>query len=116
MRIALPKLFAQKQKWIFCPGDLIESINELDNPMRGWYRIFPFWAQEDVDTAVLSKNCKADADTLALVIINIGAYRENAICITFTCIRVSVTIRKSILIFFIELIDLSRNTSISCSR
>lgn len=75
MRIALPKLFAQKQKWIFCPGDLIESINELDNPMRGWYRIFPFYAEETPDFENIAW-CKNKEDSLALVIINIGEFRE----------------------------------------
>lgn len=79
MRRLLSKFYGTGNKWTFHRADLSENTEALKNPARGWYRIFPFWAQEDVDTAVLSKNCKADADTLALVIINIGAYRENAI-------------------------------------
>lgn len=75
MRIALPKLFAKKRKWEFKKADLTESTTELNNPIRGWYRIFPFYAEDVPDFEGLSW-CANESDTIALVIINIGAFRD----------------------------------------
>ncbi len=75
MRIALPKLFPKKRKWDFQKADLTESTDELNNPVRGWYRIFPFYAEETPDFDSLSW-CANETDTIALVIINIGTFRD----------------------------------------
>lgn len=75
MRIALPKLFGKKTRYDFQKANLEESTSELRNPARGWYRIFPFYAEEEPDFQKISW-CIGENDTLALVIINIGAFRE----------------------------------------
>lgn len=75
MRIALHKLFAKGKKWSFQKGDFEESTIELQNPARGWYKIFPFMAEEKPEFDKLCW-CDEDENTLALVIINIGEYRD----------------------------------------
>ena len=75
MRISVPKLFTKKRKWEFQKANLIESTDELSNPVRGWYRIFPFYVEERPDFVALMW-CEKESDTIALVIINIGAFRD----------------------------------------
>ena len=78
MRIALHKLFTKGKKWSFQKAEFEESTIELQNPARGWFKIFPFMAEEEPD---FDKLCWCDEDTnsLALVIINIGEYRDERI-------------------------------------
>lgn len=75
MRIALHKLFTKGKKWSFQKAEFEESTIELQNPARGWYKIFPFMAEEEPDFDKLCW-CDEDKNSLALVIINIGEYRE----------------------------------------
>ncbi len=75
MRIALHKLFAKGKKWSFQKSEFEESTIELQNPARGWFKIFPFMLEEEPDFAKLSW-CVEDKNALALVIINIGEYRD----------------------------------------
>lgn len=75
MRRLLSKLFKSKIKWEFQPGELLESSEPLKNPVRGYYTIYPFLLEEEPDFEELFWCLKKD-ETLALVIINIGAYRE----------------------------------------
>lgn len=75
MRISVPKVFTKKRKWEFQKANLIESTDELNNPVRGWYRIFPFYVEERPDFDALMW-CEKESDTIALVIINIGAFRD----------------------------------------
>ena len=75
MRKLLAKLFKSKIKWEFQPGELLETTEHLNNPARGWYTIYPFLLEEEPDFEELFW-CLQKEETLALVIINIGAYRE----------------------------------------
>lgn len=74
MRNLLHKLW-NKKRWNFQKGDLAEYTEELKNPARGWYRIYTFMAEEhpDFDSVVWGENTE---ESLALIIINIGAYRD----------------------------------------
>lgn len=78
MRTLIHKLFNGKTKWNFQKADLSESIEELDNPVAGWYEIHTFLAEELPDFMSLAW-CKNSTDSLALVIIDIGAYREGSL-------------------------------------
>lgn len=67
-----------KKKYKFHNEALIESVEELPNPARGWYRIYTFCAEEQFDCEEYKK-CAYDEDMLALVFIDIGAYREKSL-------------------------------------
>ena len=69
------KLFGQRHSFNFVKACLTETTDELRNPARGWYQIYPFYVEEKPDFSKLSW-CGKNNDTLALIIINIGAYRE----------------------------------------
>ena len=75
MRSLLHKLFGSKQTWSFEKAGLIETTEPLKNPARGWYTIYPFFAEEEPDFEKIAW-CRESSETLALVIINIGYYRE----------------------------------------
>ena len=75
MKNFLHKFFKPKVNWKFQKADFVETTEELNNPARGWYSIFPFFVEEEPDFDKISW-CADSTDTLALVIINIGAYRE----------------------------------------
>ena len=75
MKKLLNKLFRTKPKWEFHPAELQETTEQLKNPARGWYTIYPFLLEEEPDFKELFW-CLRKKETLALVIINIGAYRE----------------------------------------
>ena len=74
----LHRLLRQKEKWDFVKGDLTETAQEFKNPARGWYRIYTYMANQSPDFShvVWGEDCP---DTMALIIINIGAYKECAI-------------------------------------
>ncbi len=57
---------------------LVESVEELQNPGRGWYQIHTFAAEEDFSREELGW-CLGDGNTLALAFIDIGYYRERAL-------------------------------------
>lgn len=75
MKNFLHKFFKPKVNWKFQKADFVETTEELNNPARGWYSIFPFFVEEEPDFDKISW-CADSTETLALVIINIGAYRE----------------------------------------
>lgn len=54
---------------------MTETTQELKNPIRGWYEIFPFQVEEKPDLKELSW-CLSGDDTIALILLDIGAYRE----------------------------------------
>ncbi len=62
----------------FQKAPLQESAGGLRNPGRGWYRIYPFSAGQEIDFAEL-RWCLDEEDTLALVMIDIGSCRESAL-------------------------------------
>ncbi len=59
----------------FHRAELVESAEELPNPGRGWYQVHTFSLEEDVSLEELEW-CLGREDTLALVLIDIGAYRD----------------------------------------
>lgn len=70
------KFFTPKKRWDFQKGYFTEQLNTLKNPSRGWYRIYTFLAEETPDFQKVWQDADTK-DSLALVIINIGAYRES---------------------------------------
>ena len=75
MRRLLNKLFSVNLKWKFHPAEIKISDEVLHNPARGWYTIYPFFLEKEPDFDELYW-CLGKEETIALVIINIGAYRE----------------------------------------
>lgn len=75
MKRLLNRLFSTKPKWEFHPAELQGTTEHLKNPARGWYTIYPFLLEEEPEFEELFW-CLRKEETLALVIINIGAYRE----------------------------------------
>lgn len=67
----------EEKTWEFKQAKLTETVNVPDNPARGWYTIYTFMAEEEPDFKAIEW-CADSTETLALVIINIGAYREKA--------------------------------------
>ncbi len=75
MRTLLHKIFQRKTKWNFQKADLSETTEELKNPARGWYEIYSFQVEEKPELKELSW-CASGKDTIALVLLDIGAFRE----------------------------------------
>lgn len=72
----MKKLFhKQIKKLRFQKADFTEMTEELANPARGWYQIHTFLAEEDPD---LEERvwCLHPGDTLVLLLIDIGAFRN----------------------------------------
>lgn len=65
-------------RWKMKKANIKESIEELRNPGRGWYQIHTFSAEQDFSAEEL-RWCLGDEDALALVFIDIGYYREQAL-------------------------------------
>lgn len=78
MKGFLNKLFRQNVRWEFHPEEPVETSEPLKNPARGWYTIYPFWLEKEPDFEELYW-CLSKEETIALVIINIGAYREQSL-------------------------------------
>lgn len=51
-----------------------ESGERLNNPRRGWYQIFTFYADREFQPELIA-GCFVEEETIALVRISIGAYR-----------------------------------------
>lgn len=64
--------------WRFEPGEFSESTEELVNPARGWYEIFPFRAEQTPDFTETGSSMRPE-DSLVLIIVDIGFYREREI-------------------------------------
>lgn len=78
------KLHSFLGHWKIKKAELKESVEELRNPGRGWYQIHTFSAEKNFPTDDLQW-CLGDRDTLALVFIDIGYYREQVLdskCLT----------------------------------
>lgn len=78
MRMVLPKLLSKKKKIMFQKANLIETANVLSNPARGWFQLFPFYAHEMPDFEKI-KWCDSSRNSFALVIINIGEFKDESI-------------------------------------
>lgn len=62
----------------FQAAELKEDIRELHNPARGWYQVYSFEAQKEINSEELQWYLE-EQDTLVLVIIDIGIYRNTNI-------------------------------------
>lgn len=63
------------KRWKFQKSDLAESNASLKNPARGWYQVHTFLAEESCQVEELAWCCDGE-DTLALVLITLGAYKD----------------------------------------
>ncbi len=68
----------KKCKTVFHKAELSESKEVLTNPGRGWYRIYPFSLEREPDFEELFW-CLVKEERLALLLIDIGAYREGSL-------------------------------------
>jgi len=93
MRKWFHKLLPEKSDWNFQKADLSEDKRKLENPSRGWYRIYTFEVEKVPDFQPMLWN-DLEGDTLVMVILNIGAYKEKALD------AVAVEHIRSILRFF----------------
>ena len=93
MRRLFHKLLPEKSDWNFQKADLSEDKRKLENPSRGWYRIYTFEVEKLPDFQPMLWN-DLEGDTLVMVILNIGAYKEKALD------AVAVEHIRSILRFF----------------
>lgn len=75
MRKLLHRLRYGREKWHFQQAELQELTENFPNPARGWYQIHTFQVEQEPDFAQLEW-CLDRTDTLTLVIIDIGAYKE----------------------------------------
>lgn len=75
MKVWIHKLLNRGNSYDFIKADLTESTAPLRNPVRGFYRLYSFFAEQEPDFDSLQW-CMDETATLALVIIDIGAYRE----------------------------------------
>ena len=75
MRTLFHRFLPEKTDWSFQKADLHESTRQLHNPSRGWYRIYTFEIEKEPDFQPMLW-CDLEGDSLAMVILNIGAYKE----------------------------------------
>lgn len=59
----------------FQKGDLTETAEIFSNPARGWYQIHSFAVDQEPDWEELAR-CLGPEDTLAMVLLDIGGYRD----------------------------------------
>lgn len=75
MRTLFHRFLPEKTDWSFQKADLHESTRQLHNPSRGWYRIYIFEIDKEPDFQPMLW-CDLEGDSLVMVILNIGAYKE----------------------------------------
>lgn len=71
----LHRLGLGRKKWHFEREVLQEVTESLKNPARGWYQIYTFHVEQEPDFTEV-EYCLNHDDTLALVIIDIGAFKD----------------------------------------
>lgn len=64
-----------KKQPLFNRTDFPELTDELRNPFRGWYQIYPFCVEKEPDFEELIW-CLRKEETCALVLLDIGTYRD----------------------------------------
>lgn len=71
--------FSRRKKsvsgWKINVAELVERPEDISNPCRGWYQIYTFQADTEPDFGELEW-CLDRKDTLALVFVDIGGYRD----------------------------------------
>ena len=95
MKVWIHKLLNRGNTCVFEKADLTESTAALQNPARGFYRLYSFLAENEPDLESVKWSLDETA-TLALVIIDIGAYREKKLD------QPAIEHMKAILDFFAE--------------
>ena len=65
----------KQQNWGFLPKPLEESCWNPPNPARGWYAVYTFPAEQKIDPEELKWSLR-DGETVALVLLDIGAFRD----------------------------------------
>ena len=63
-----------RTRWDFRQEEFTESLNELENPARGWYGIYTFSVEQSIDPKELRWSLR-QGESLALVLLDIHAYR-----------------------------------------
>lgn len=69
------KLLKRKHAWRFEKAEFAESTEYLGNPGCGWYHIHAFSLEDEPDMEEMYR-CVCKEESLALVILDIGAFRE----------------------------------------
>ena len=64
-----------RKRFRFECAELAELCDELRGPARGWYQIYLFQIEQEPDLEEL-KWCLREAETCALVLLDIGSYRD----------------------------------------
>jgi hypothetical protein len=85
----------KESRWKFEKASFQEGVGLLDNPGRGWYQIYSFAAEQQVDIAELQW-CICKEESLALIRLNIGAYSNQPLS------AAALTNIESVLEFFTE--------------
>ena len=70
MRRLFSKFFKTKSTWTFHKADLSENTDEIRNPDRGWYRIYPFMAEDIPDFSIATDNITEDTDKTTRLFLN----------------------------------------------
>ena len=69
------KNMINRNSWNFRQAELAESLDELENPARGWYGIYTFPVEESIDPGELRWSLR-QGESLALVLLDIHTYRS----------------------------------------
>lgn len=75
MRKLFREIRTNRPQWHFQEAEMAEVTGRFSNPARGWYQIHSFQADQDPDFGKL-KWCLDPEDSLVLVLIDIGAFKE----------------------------------------
>ena len=76
VRYMLWKNMINRNGWDFRQAELAESLDEPENPGRGWYGIYTFMVEQSIDPGELRWSLR-QGESLALVLLDIHAYRSN---------------------------------------
>ena len=75
VRYMIWKDMKNRNGWDFRQAELAESLDELENPGRGWYGIYTFMVEQSIDPGELRWSLR-QGESLALVLLDIHAYRS----------------------------------------
>ena len=75
VRYMLWKNMINRKGWDFRQAELAESLDEPENPGRGWYGIYTFMVEQSIDPGELRWSLR-QGESLALVLLDIHAYRS----------------------------------------
>ena len=75
VRYMLWKNMINRNGWDFRQAELAESLDEPENPGRGWYGIYTFMVEQSIDPGELRWSLR-QGESLALVLLDIHVYRS----------------------------------------